>query len=130
MADHDGCSAAVWDLLLHLPENVKGLWLNVLELHGILKHGGCSLLPKSVIVNCLKGNKRGSKTYYQHGNTTNKPKCLKKQRDAGISILKYFGRFYMQEGGNFLPNHVQLLKRNGYCGASVQDSTLGHNPLK
>jgi hypothetical protein len=136
MADHDQCSAAVQDLLLLLPENLKGLWLNVSELHGILKQGGFSLLPKSVVVNCLKGNrqdspqrnKHGSKPYYQYGDTTNKPKCFKKQRDAGISIPKFVDGFYTQEGSNFFSNHVKLLKSKEYCGASVQDSPLVHNP--
>jgi hypothetical protein len=101
-----------------------------------LKHGGFSLLPKSVVVNCLKGNqqdspqhnKHGSKTYYQYGSTTKKPKCFKEQRNAGISIPEFVDGFPMQEGGNFFPNHVQLLKSKGSCGASVQDSTLVHNP--
>jgi hypothetical protein len=40
MADHDECSAAVWNLLLHLPDNLNGLWLILPVAHNILKHHG------------------------------------------------------------------------------------------
>jgi hypothetical protein len=56
MADHEGCSAALCDLLLHLQDNLDGLWLDFYQLHNILMHEGFFLLPKSIIVNCLKGN--------------------------------------------------------------------------
>jgi hypothetical protein len=62
MADHDGCNAAVRDLLLHLPDNLNGLWLHFYQLHNILEHGGFSLmLPKSMVVKCLKGNRNPKK---------------------------------------------------------------------
>jgi hypothetical protein len=131
MADHDGCSATVPDLLLHLPDNLYGLWLDFYQLHNILKHKGFSLLPNSV--NCLKGNredspqpnKQGNKTYWQHGDTTNKAKCYKKQRGAVIPIPEFVDRFYMQEGSNFFfpNNQAQLLKGKGYCEPSIIDTT-------
>jgi hypothetical protein len=44
----DGCTSAVQHLLRHLPNNLHGLWLEVNQLHDILKRGGFPLLPNSV----------------------------------------------------------------------------------
>jgi hypothetical protein len=139
MTDHDSCSA-IRHLLQHLPDNFHGLWLDVNQLHNILKHGGFPLLPKSVVVKSLRGNRDtafpqrniiNNRTYYQYGDTTttNKPKCFKKQRDSGILIPEFVVGFYLQEGGIFFHDQVESLKRKGYCQemtdgrASVQEET-------
>jgi hypothetical protein len=50
-------SHAIGKLLRHLPDNLHGLWLEVNQLHNILKLGGFPLLPKSVVAKCLKANR-------------------------------------------------------------------------
>jgi hypothetical protein len=134
----DGCTSAVQHLLRHLPNNLHGLWLEVNQLHDILKRGGFPLLPKSVVVKCMRGNREdipqrdrfGHTRYYQYGQhttRTNFPKCFKEQRDSGTYIPDFIDGFFLQEGGNFFPNEVQLLKSKGYCQetttSNVQDET-------
>jgi hypothetical protein len=95
-------SHAIGQLLRHLPDNLHGLWLEVIQLHNILKGGGFPLLPKSVVAKCLNANREYilqrnifcSKTYYQYGGTANTPECFKDQRDSGISIPEIAEGFY------------------------------------
>jgi hypothetical protein len=130
MADYDEYRA-VHHLLQHLPGNLLGLWLEVDQLHNILLRGGFPLLPKIVVVKYLRGNRDAipqrntfsHKTYYQYGDTTNKPKCFKEQRDSGISIPEFVDGFYTQDGGNFFPDQVDFLKRKGYCQETVSTAS-------
>jgi hypothetical protein len=107
-------------------------------LHDILKRGGFPLLPKSLVVKCLRGSREAipqhdrfnNKRYYQYGLTsTSTPACFKEQRDSGNYIPEFVDGFYIQEGGNFFPNEVKVLKSQGYCcqqttnGASVNETT-------
>eukprot|EP00978_Attheya_sp_CCMP212_P044695 scaffold318987_cov44-Attheya_sp.AAC.1 len=54
MADHSE-GAAVRAILGHLPKHLHGWWMDIHELHKVLKRGGFPLITCGVVVNAFKG---------------------------------------------------------------------------
>ena len=48
---------ALVQVLLHLPENVRGYWMAKRDVHAVLRRGGFANIPEQDISNFLKGTR-------------------------------------------------------------------------
>ena len=61
---------AVTTVLSHLPDSIQGYWLNISQIHAIVKHGGFPHLPRKVIKDALRSTR--SDVSIQHDRFRNK----------------------------------------------------------